>query len=344
MRFDGSDRHADTEEAVAIRQVRPLDALKTYRYLRIGMIGAVLLLATSIVIESFDAENAVTGAKWCLQNSISAYYYTPVRAIFVGCMFLVGLSLIAYKGHDVGEDFLLNVAGMLAPVVAVVPTTAVGHCYSINPKPQPLTKDPLTGEVSLANWVLKIVDNNIDALFFVGFIAVILGFIIWQLNLRNPRRRDEIHPHTRELLVGTFVVLVAALSLKLFRRDFFLANAHGWSANLLFVFLWFAILANVRLHWKEEGRPWVKQYLVVAALMVVGIPVSLLFGAHKIFVLEAWEIMAFATYWILQTVENWDEEVIVCDEADPGVQLTSSATDGASVPAVLPGSQPLERR
>lgn len=74
------------------------------------MIGAVVLLATSIVIESFHAENAVTGAQWCLQNSISAYYYTPARAIFVGCMFLVGFSLIAYKGHDWSEDFLLNVA------------------------------------------------------------------------------------------------------------------------------------------------------------------------------------------------------------------------------------------
>lgn len=214
---------------------------------------------------------------------------------------------------------------MFAPVVAVIPTTVVGQCYSIEPNPQPLTADG-----SLANWVQKNVDNNIDALLIVGFIAVILAFIIWRMNLHNPKRRDEIQPHTRELVLGTFVALVVALLLKLLSRDFFLANAHGKSAVLLFVFLWFAILDNVRIHWKVEGRPWVTPYLVVAVFMVVGYPVSLLFGAHQVFVLEAWEITAFATYWIVQTVENWDEEVIVCDETDPGVQLVPLVTDGPS--------------
>jgi hypothetical protein len=33
-----------------------------------------------------------------LQDSVSAYYYTPPRVIFVGAMFAVGLSLIVYKG------------------------------------------------------------------------------------------------------------------------------------------------------------------------------------------------------------------------------------------------------
>jgi hypothetical protein len=283
------------------------------------MIAAVILLATSIVIESFKAENAVTGAKWCLQNSISAYYFTPVRAIFVGSMFLVGLSLIAYKGHSVREDFLLNIAGMLAPVVAIVPTTAVGDCYSIEPDPQPLTADQ-----SLAPWVQTNVDNNMDALFIVGFIGVLVGFIVWRMNLHDPKRRHEVHPHTGAVLLATFVLLAGALLLKVFARDFFLANAHGKSAVLLFVFLWLAILANIQMHRKEEGRPWATPYIVVAAFMVVGIPVSLFFGDHQLFVLEAWEITAFATYWIIQTVENWDDEkVIIRGQAEPGVQLAS---------------------
>ena len=100
-----------------MEKLRPLDVLKTYRYLRIGMIGAVFLLAASITIEAAQAG--------CLQNSISAYYYTPVRAIFVGTMVAVGLSLIVYKGRGWKEDLSLTLAGMLAPVVADRPFVSV---------------------------------------------------------------------------------------------------------------------------------------------------------------------------------------------------------------------------
>src|SRR6266705_2138388 len=109
------------------------DVIKTYRYLRIGMIGAVVLLAVSIAIERSKVS--------CWQTSISAYYYTPVRAIFVGTMIAVGLVLIVYKGRRPGEDVCLNFAGMLAPVVAVAPTTDVGKCWSIAPSPLPIRAD-----------------------------------------------------------------------------------------------------------------------------------------------------------------------------------------------------------
>jgi hypothetical protein len=64
-------------------------------------------------------------------------------------------------------------------------------------------------------------------------------------------------------VLGTFVTLMVALLLKLLSRDFFLANAHGKSAVLLFVFLWLAILDNARMHWRVEGRPWAMPYLAV---------------------------------------------------------------------------------
>jgi hypothetical protein len=305
---------------MAIERVRPLDALKTYRYLRIGMIGAVVLLATSILLESSRAQNVVTTARWCLQDSISAYYYTPVRAILVTSMFIVGFALIAYKGHDTWEDFLLNIAGMFAPIVAVAPTTAVGDCWSVEPDPLPVKPDG-----SLANWVVTNINNNIDALLIVGFVTLLLTVVIWQVNLRDPVRRIEIQPGTRWLLLGTGVALLIAWLLKFFWRDVFLANAHGKSAILLFVFLWLAIMANVLAHREAPGRPWMKTYLGVAVFMVVGIPVSLPFGKHQIFVLEAWEITAFAVYWILQTIENWDEKVVVRGDTDDDVQRVARA-------------------
>lgn len=281
------------------------------------MIGVVLLLGVSILLESGRAENSVTNAEWCLQDSISAYYYTPVRAIFVATMFIVGFALIVYKGRSAGEDFLLNIAGMFAPIVAVVPTTTVGDCWSIEPSPLPVTE-----EGSLANWVLTNVDNNFDALLIVGALGVLVAFLIWLVTKRDSRRLAEIQPGTEWLLMGAALALMGAWLLKFYGRDFFLANAHGKSAILVFVFLWFAIVTNIVQHWSAPSRPYIAWYIVIAAAMVVGIPISLLFGDHQLFALEAWELTAFATYWIVQTVENWDEKVITPGHDDVHIELT----------------------
>jgi hypothetical protein len=150
------------------------------------MIGAVVLLGASLGYEILHASNSVTGAEPCAQRSISAYYYTPVAPIFIGCMFLVGLALIVYKGHYAHEDFLLNVAGMLAPVVAVVPTTAVGDCFSIEPD-----RNPLTADGSLAQWVVLNVHNNMFALLVVGFVGLAFAAGYWFKNREDPARSSR---------------------------------------------------------------------------------------------------------------------------------------------------------
>jgi hypothetical protein len=56
-----------------------------------------------------------------LQDSISAYYRTPMRDWFVGCLFGVAACLYIYKGLSDRESFLLNLAALLAVGVAVNP-------------------------------------------------------------------------------------------------------------------------------------------------------------------------------------------------------------------------------
>jgi len=90
---------------------------------------------------------------------VSAYYYTPVRAILVGALVAIGFGLVVIQGRTTFEDSALNVTGMLAPLVAVVPTSDVGRCWSVAPVPRPIEPDG-----SLANWVVSNVDNNVAAL------------------------------------------------------------------------------------------------------------------------------------------------------------------------------------
>ncbi len=140
---------------------------KTYRYLRIGIIAAVFLLAASVVLERTKVAPA------CWQTSISAYYYTPARAVFVGALMAIGMSLVVIKGSTPWEDVFLNVAGMLAPVVALVPIGNPGECWSIEPEPLPTVKNSTTGKLELAPWVERNIENNIEALLWAGVAALL---------------------------------------------------------------------------------------------------------------------------------------------------------------------------
>ena len=52
----------------------------------------------------------------------SAYYYTPAQAIFVGALIGLAACMIALKGTTPVEDVFLNLGGVFAAVVAIVPT------------------------------------------------------------------------------------------------------------------------------------------------------------------------------------------------------------------------------
>ena len=100
------------------------DAVKTYRSVRLSMVTLVLGLAAAVAVERLEVPRG------CFQHSISAYYYTPVRGMFVGGLLGIAVCLVALRGNNDAEDALLNLAGMLAPVVAFVPTPNPGSCSS----------------------------------------------------------------------------------------------------------------------------------------------------------------------------------------------------------------------
>jgi hypothetical protein len=289
--------------------LRSDDARWTYRYLRIAMVGTVALLAASIVVERSKAPS-------CWQTSISAYYYTPVRAIFVGAMLAVALALIAYKGKGPWEDLGLNLAGMLATVVAVAPTTDVGNCYSLPPSPLPVNADG-----SLAPWVVANINNNIYALLIAGVVGLAISAIIAVIRRVSKRSNQRVTAPIeveRTTLIGLgLIALVLASSWWLIQNwDDFYTRAHGWAAVGMFVFLIGAIVANVLEHWDERrdkrNTVWTWIYVAVAALMVLGgilIWLTRIFDDHTVFALEAYEIALFALYWIAQTAENWSEKV-----------------------------------
>jgi hypothetical protein len=58
-----------------------------------------------------------------LPGSLSGYYYTHMRNVFVGAMCAMGVFFVAYKGFDCREKWFTNVAGYAAIGIAFCPTT-----------------------------------------------------------------------------------------------------------------------------------------------------------------------------------------------------------------------------
>jgi hypothetical protein len=57
-----------------------------------------------------------------LPESMSGYYYTQMRNVFVGALCVLGIFLVGYAGYDDVDRWITNVAGLGAIGVAFLPT------------------------------------------------------------------------------------------------------------------------------------------------------------------------------------------------------------------------------
>jgi hypothetical protein len=88
----------------------------SYMFLRkaVGWIGTLLpvVLITGNVIFFTTS----------LPGSMSGYYYTHMRNVFVGALCALGVFLVAYAGYDDVDRWITNIAGLCAIGVAFFPT------------------------------------------------------------------------------------------------------------------------------------------------------------------------------------------------------------------------------
>jgi hypothetical protein len=277
--------------------VHDTEAIKTYRYLRIGIVGVVLLLGVSVAYEHVKAS--------CWQTSISAYYYTPVRVIFAGGLLAIGLCLIVIKGSTAWEDALLNVAGMLAPIVALVPTADSGTCWSIKPIPLP------TSNGVMAPWVLANIHNNVASLLVAGFAGLVVAAVIAMVATKSWFAIAEVgEKGTRLGLLGALGLLTAG-ALLFHYWDNFATRAHGFAAVAMFAALAAAVGCDAwSLHTDATKQWYFRLYAAISVTMVVFGALMLTVGrhgTHSVLVLEVVEIALFASSWLVQTREHWNE-------------------------------------
>jgi hypothetical protein len=97
----------------------------------IGILGTALPFVASL--------GALIIFQTGIQSSLSSYYYTGMRDVFVGSLWAIGFFLLSYKGYERADDIAGNLACLFAVGVSLFPTTpdyatsgsaiAIGHIH-----------------------------------------------------------------------------------------------------------------------------------------------------------------------------------------------------------------------
>jgi hypothetical protein len=266
--------------------------LDTYRYLRGGMAIMIVMLATAVIGERLTAT--------CWQTSISAYYFTIAHSIFIAALCALGAQFIVYKGSSDTEDVLLTLAGILAFIVAMVPTT------------RPVL---LCGRYGLpAEYdVTHAITNNVWA---VVIALTIARAVSWWLYRRTNTAQPKSVLGTVSMYLLRAIMVVGLVAL-IFFRNFFDSNAHGIAAVIMFLAIITTVVTTAFLVSRQDDaksphrRLYYALYWGIAAVMIVTLVAVVVLHFvldswnHWVIVVETALILEFTVYWVIQTIELW---------------------------------------
>lgn len=338
------DGQGEPARAAADQQQNSDIIAKSYRYLRLAMVGLLLFLGVAVAYQSWHQGS--------LLGSVSAYYYTPAQAIFVAGLIGLGACMIALRGTTTVEDAALNLGGVFATIVAIVPTSrnadyraAVRACSEAD---TPLLTDKASTGLdcptvqALADATKANVDNNLFALLVVGAIALLATLVVARKDGTLKLRADSDAKGNRTRMNSWWgfglplILWLAILIARLTSLQSVIDNGHWIAAVLLFVCIFVVALANAQRVKKEhsddglQGQSLVRQsidassdlfakqrrdrYITVARLMLGGAVVTLplwLLNRITLFWVESVVFLLFMVFWTVQTFELDSRQVVI---------------------------------
>lgn len=299
-----AQRDATAGEDVDDQQRYRSELQSTYRYVRLSIILLTLLLFTSVGLQ-------IVTDGWQVLPSVSAYYYTPARGVFVASLCAVGACMIIHRGRSDLEDVLLNASGYLAFFVAFVPTARAEATDG-------------SGTAVIPDDFVAAVTNNTTAILLVGLVAFVVEVLVVPQRERNTGSRGG-----RLALVGSAVAYLGLASFFLFARQTFLDVGHGVAAIVLFLGIVGVVGVNGIAMWRARTaagaarrHSLLNRYtygflgMLLSAVLIIVVVRPLV--EQWIFVLEAALILQFLGFWITQTVERWEVPEPPQDALVPG--------------------------
>ena len=274
---------------------------RTYRNLRIAIAGTVVLITIAV---------GAAATQVGLLPSISAYYYSSARNVFVGSLIAAAIAILAISGRGL-QRVVLDTAGMFAPLVALVPTPMRAGSVPGYETACAATTTCVPAEV------LPDIETGVVTYLIAGALTFAVAFVVAM------RGRSSVG--TLPSFVVALVVLGSVLLTWIFARDAFLANAHLVAAVMFFGLIALAAVANAFARPANRMPTWHRVvYWVVAVAMIIDIVVIIVvarfvdttgFAVPPLLVGEFIALLLFGAFWVLQSLETWDQ-------LDPAIRVS----------------------
>jgi len=180
--------------------------LISYKTLRraIGWLGILLPVILFIGGCLFAAE-----MKLEVQPSISHYYFTNMREIFVGTLCAVAMFLFCYKGNNKQDSRAANLAGIFALLTALFPTDIIELSKVGN------TATYYHGQAELVSFITVSFHDTIHftcaTLFFLtlAYMSLFLFTKSKGYMTREKRRRNRIYKTCAWTMIGSILGIAA---------------------------------------------------------------------------------------------------------------------------------------
>lgn len=179
-----------------------------------------------------------------LPDSLSGYYYSHMRDVFVGSMCSAGVFLFFYRVADGRERWLTNIAGLCAVLIALFPTTrpalAASNCGPVIPP----------GMQSAPSWSAWV--HAVSLVVLMAAIATVI--LLW----RSKESADSTESaaskrRSKNWYLACVIFMFAAGALALIQEFFFDKQTHSLAPWLLYAevmaFLSFGVA------WFVNGQP-----------------------------------------------------------------------------------------
>ena len=195
---------------------------QTYLNLRVGIAILSFLLPAGMIIGVLLSKDVE------MQGSISAFYHTPMRNLFVGLLVAVGSFLYLYKGFSVRENLALNIAGIMAIGVAFLPTAVPSTIKALNSPflpPNPFTSPWLHGFCAVSLFIA------------IAYVCVKCGYATL-VHIENEAKREEYQKRYKLIGISMIVLPILAVLFSYMFNRFYLVFIVEVVAILIFAYFW----------------------------------------------------------------------------------------------------------
>jgi hypothetical protein len=278
----------------------------TWRYLRLAIIGLGIGLFAAVLWELHLAPHH------CLEESISAYFYTPARGMFTGALIGMGVCLLCIRGSTTLEDSFLNLAGIFAPLVALIPTP---RDIQLDREGNPVGDAVCASYGGTAGGRVEGYANAMIALVVLGGVA--LAFLAGYVLIRRAQTGLwTVSAKGRCAWGGAVVLWATGWAIFAWARGWFDSWMHFTAAGLMFTCAWVAIGCNTfdqlarQMPWHKVRRSYLALFIVMPLVAVLVVLLHCAgWQSHWVFWFEVGEIVPFMAFWAVQSAHLWSKTV-----------------------------------